>query len=554
VGTCSVSFSLIHRAGRPALIIPVLLILILAGGFALRAQRCGNGLPYVYHPDEPRTVSTALNMMKTGDFNPHFFHYGTLMTYVHLGVDVLHFFQLMGKPESAPAHLRSLDDIRFSEDYRWFLAPASFYRVNRLVVALMGAASIALVYFITRGFAGPWGALVAAAILALSEPHITHSAYVTNDVPSAFFILAAMAFCLLFLDRTHPGFLLSAALCTGFAAACKYNAALSAILPVATLAFSTVVTRRAAPLWLWPAVLLLPGIAFFIGTPYALFDLPTFLNQAGWEVTHYKVKGHGRHTVAPGLPHLLLQIQYLVQAMGIVATLLAVAGCIYQARTARWWLFLLFPILYAAFLSSTIISFPRNWLVFHLFMAIAAGCGAAGVVRLITAAATRTARSPRLPLSIAAAALVILFGTGFARAAAQGAQIAARVDTRSEAIELIARLATEQGWKVIGVAEELRVHPQDLNRLPIPYIVMPLADLLCQDFPAIITSPNYVSSATAGKYKIQARQLNRLQSGATPLLNHGGRAGMRIDAENASPGVVVLADWKRPRNCADGNS
>ena len=47
-------------------------------GAGLRVWGITFGLPYLYHPDEPLGVSVAINMVKTGDLNPHFFGYGSL--------------------------------------------------------------------------------------------------------------------------------------------------------------------------------------------------------------------------------------------------------------------------------------------------------------------------------------------------------------------------------------------------------------------------------------------------------------------------------------------
>jgi hypothetical protein len=47
-------------------------------GLVLRVWGITFGLPYLYHPDEPLGVSVAINMVKTGDLNPHFFGYGSL--------------------------------------------------------------------------------------------------------------------------------------------------------------------------------------------------------------------------------------------------------------------------------------------------------------------------------------------------------------------------------------------------------------------------------------------------------------------------------------------
>lgn len=51
----------------------------------------GAGAPYRVANDEPFVVGMALQIMKTGDFNPHFFDYGGLSIYLHTVVGVFTF-------------------------------------------------------------------------------------------------------------------------------------------------------------------------------------------------------------------------------------------------------------------------------------------------------------------------------------------------------------------------------------------------------------------------------------------------------------------------------
>jgi hypothetical protein len=55
-------------------------------GLVLRLWTIGYGIPYTPGIDEPVIMEKALNMMKTGDFNPHFFDYGGLTIYLQMAV------------------------------------------------------------------------------------------------------------------------------------------------------------------------------------------------------------------------------------------------------------------------------------------------------------------------------------------------------------------------------------------------------------------------------------------------------------------------------------
>jgi hypothetical protein len=59
------------------------LIGLIALGLGLRVWGISFGLPYLYHPDEPVGAGVAINMVRTGDLNPHSFGYGSLFFYLN---------------------------------------------------------------------------------------------------------------------------------------------------------------------------------------------------------------------------------------------------------------------------------------------------------------------------------------------------------------------------------------------------------------------------------------------------------------------------------------
>ncbi|MGH3650390.1 MAG: hypothetical protein ACRDU9_06725, partial [Acidimicrobiia bacterium] len=60
---------------------PLLVVVML--GAVLRLWGIDWGLPYLYHPDEPNDLTRTMTMLQTGDPNPHWFHYGSLMFYLY---------------------------------------------------------------------------------------------------------------------------------------------------------------------------------------------------------------------------------------------------------------------------------------------------------------------------------------------------------------------------------------------------------------------------------------------------------------------------------------
>jgi len=146
------------RARFPLAGLLAMIVVLLA--FGIRAMRSREGLPYLHNYDEPQTAGAALRMMQTGDFNPHFFNYGSLSIYLNLVVDVLHYFYLMGQPEGAGPFLRDLGEIKtqFDADWHWTISHPSFYLWNRWLTAALGAGCVWLAYLAGKEIRAKWAA------------------------------------------------------------------------------------------------------------------------------------------------------------------------------------------------------------------------------------------------------------------------------------------------------------------------------------------------------------------------------------------------------------
>src|ERR1700730_3238542 len=64
---------------------------VFAGGAALRFWNLGAGFPSRIGVDEPLIAERAIHIMRTGDFNPHFFDYPALYLYVQVLVGCVRF-------------------------------------------------------------------------------------------------------------------------------------------------------------------------------------------------------------------------------------------------------------------------------------------------------------------------------------------------------------------------------------------------------------------------------------------------------------------------------
>ncbi len=155
-------------------------ILILA--MSVRLLGINFGLPYVFYPDEALIVNHAM-AFGTGDLNPHSFIYPSLYMYVlsfMYGMSYV-FGWLIGV-------LSSTDDF-----VRLFFNDVTlFYLPGRLIAALSGVATVALVYLYGRRAYDERVGLIAAAFLTFTVMHVQYSHYVKTHVPAGLLVMMCL--------------------------------------------------------------------------------------------------------------------------------------------------------------------------------------------------------------------------------------------------------------------------------------------------------------------------------------------------------------------------
>lgn len=552
-----------QRGPRDAVVL--LVILVLAATVRLLPTRAG--LPYLHYWDEPQIATTALHMMKTGDLNPHFFHYGSLTIYAQLGVDVLHFFYLMrdepppfpvvpGRYEHGEIDLGALETY-FETGFLWEVSHPSFYLWNRAFNALLGTATVFVTFLLGRLLAGPEAGLLAAALMAVQGFHVELSAVVNPDVAMALCGLAAIWASVAFVEHGRARWLLAALVFCGLAAAAKYNGAFSVIAPLAALAVAR--RRHGAPVWLWAAVPVVPAVAFLATTPYALLDLPSFLSQAGFELYHYAARGHGAVPVEPGWEHLALQARRVAEHFGVVPALVALGGLALLARRASGFVALVYPVLYFCYMATTRAAFHRNLLVIYPLLAVAAAVAALYMLVRLTPPPPPSRRHRAARLALAAGVAAYIGFQTFAVTRSGWTQWERR-ETRSQAVDASNAMTRGRGAARVGIARELRLHRLDLARLEASWEVLPHLDLVCAaaDFDVIVTGARYAGLwPTKPEAKRQARRLNAALPAAPERLIGGPLDGdnvTRLDALSRDPVVAISRgrDASRlPEICAE---
>jgi hypothetical protein len=483
-----------YSKGRNALWVSCIFyaMLLIVGwiAFVTRFDRAEWGFPYLYYWDEPQTASTALRMLKTGNFNPYFYNYGTLPIYINYVVDIFHYLYLMGQPETAPAYLNSLADIKTSLEtkWSWTISHPSFYYWNRLTNVIFGVASVGLTFLIANNVVGNrWAALFAALFFASINPHIEFSALITPDVPAVFFVLAATFLSLRFLDTYETKFLIFSLVCVGCAIATKYNSGLVLLMPVLAVVVVYFKSRQSksrqsfnARWWLY--LLLVPIVTFFVCMPFALLDSASFLSGLGFELRHYKIHGHGPFSSIPGIRHIKFQANQIYGQIGFLGALGAALGLLACVKRPKLLFVLLLPLAHFFYMTTMKVNFHRNFLVIYPFIAVSYAATTwifwqwlqSLKLKSESASLLRGVMLSSLPMLLVTVMLghVVLMAH---LAMNESKKIRQVVDSRTALINQLNALAP---IAPIKIPNELRVHEQDLRKLKYPFQLLPLKEII----------------------------------------------------------------------------
>lgn len=365
---------------------PLALITVALTGFVLRWYGVDFGLPYVPHPDEPAVVNAAQRMLVTGDLNPHLFVYPSFFIYLQ---EFTYAGQLLWG--FARGDYQSVADLPASTNF--ITTAPGIYLWGRALTVLLATGAILATFGAGKLLFGRRVGLLAAVLLAFAPATVADAHLITVDVPAAsftalaFYWIAALYRAPLNDRGEFPWWpVLRAGIGAGLATATKYNAAVI-IVP---LVLVPLLRGARAPWRVW--LLALPGaaLAFLAVTPFAVSDLPAFLDGTASVITHYKFVGHqgfeGNH-------NWLYYTEYLWQTAPL-PFVLALGGLLLLAfRHRRGDLLVLpFPLLYFGGMSGLRVNFTRNLLPLDPFFALAGGVMLVALASLAATGIGRVAR------------------------------------------------------------------------------------------------------------------------------------------------------------------
>lgn len=319
------------------------LALVLAAAAVLRFWELGHGIPHAIDTEEPEIVGRAFQMMRAGVFNPEFFDYGSLHITLQYAVSVFRFVA-----GSMSGEWYSLDTATSHGFYLW----------GRAVIAMLGVATVFLVFQIGMRW-GARHALLAAAIVAVAPTHVHYSHLAVPIVLFTFCITLTTALTLRATEKGTLAAFIAAGIVVGLAAGTRYSGAVAIVMPLAACWMAPVVRPNRVTASI--AVLVAAAVAFFFAAPYTFLDLPGFLDRFAQLAAAHRETGSGGSRL---LPLQAVQMQFAwptargpMLAVGWPAMLLIAAGLVMAVLRAvrgpghvRWTIIVSFLAAYGAML------------------------------------------------------------------------------------------------------------------------------------------------------------------------------------------------------------
>jgi hypothetical protein len=329
--------------------------------------------------------------------------------------------------------------------------PTLFHITARLLAAASGTATIAALYAGARELFSSRIALAAAAVLAVVFLHVRDSHFGVTDVPVTLLVVLAWWSAARCFNRglTRRRVIVTGILC-GLAASTKYNAALVVLPAIGVVvsqyfkAGSLSSPKLATALFI---LLTCAGLAFLLGTPYALLDRPAFLaevdaqRQTAAGLRHGTVLDPAREVIGERgwIHHATFSLRYGMGMPLLVAGLIGAAWVVIWQGPLVAWLVLSFPLAFYVAMGGSQLVYARWVVPLVPFLCLTAAVAIDRLAVLLGAPLARLIRAPAsmtVTKIVAAGLTVLVVAPSGARAVAFN-QLVTRADTRVRAAEWI---------------------------------------------------------------------------------------------------------------------
>jgi 4-amino-4-deoxy-L-arabinose transferase-like glycosyltransferase len=345
----------------------IALVGILLISLFLRLPFVYEASPYFHREDEAHHFNRTINMLKSGNLDPDYFHKPSLHFYLRLPVAAAGFLVSVKKSEIKEVQELITTDPFGIADYAFSASHPRVLHISRAFSLALSLSSIALVYLICLQLKlGSLAALGASLLFGLSPSAIEESAVIGVDNLMMFFCLWTVYLALRALNLKTNLALFWCAAAAGLALSSKYNA-----LPIILIPILVLISNKSFRLEACLIAVFVAPIFFILGSPYILLNIPKFLNQFAYEIWHYGVAGHAGHMAEPGLEQLKFYISWLgSEAIGVFALALSLYGMTRLAKQSQALIAFCFPVMFFILMVFQKANFERNMLVIIPFVCI----------------------------------------------------------------------------------------------------------------------------------------------------------------------------------------
>lgn len=182
------------------------------------------------HPDEPMSYSSALEMFENNDLNPRRFDYPAGVPLLHYALyktfilPVVFFSQYALHPRALVSMMIHSDTF-IREHTNAIFGKSGIHALfwSRAITALLGVASVYLVYVVGKKLHNPVTGIAASFFLAVNYRHVLSSHLALSDIPNSFFALLAFWACLLLLEKNTRSRYLLCGFFIGLSVSMKYQ-------------------------------------------------------------------------------------------------------------------------------------------------------------------------------------------------------------------------------------------------------------------------------------------------------------------------------------------
>ena len=279
--------------------------------------------------------------------------------------------------------------------------------------------------------------------------------------------------------------------------------------------------------------------------PYALIDSVSFLRDLGGEIRHYKISGHKGAESEPGLKHALFQIEQLKSNIGFFGLLFASIGLLNVIRAPKLILIIILLSSYFLYMTQMKVNFHRNFIFFYPFIAVLYGSACELIYVLGKKLANKTGKPIINKLFLLINCVIVLFFVSTAWSQMrESLSVKASRDSRTMIIDKLDSLKVQK----IYLAEELRIHGQDLKRLSTPHQLLKLSEIF--SCPSKVTdglvvlpssvwmmSPSSVDKVTLS---VLSENLGKIDKKIISVRIGPGGRGTSLDIYTVNPELLVV--------------